>query len=67
MNFWQLCIFLMSFVICIWYFIGPDVFLLSAGGKGAICQQPWREAPDQAAPVPAATTWQWGNETAALS
>lgn len=42
------------------FFIGPDVFLLSARGKGAICQQPWREAPDQAAPVPAATTWQWG-------
>lgn len=67
-NFWQLHSFLTTFIVCIWFFfIGPDVFLLSARGKGAICQQPWREAPDQAAPVPAATTWQRGKERAALS
>lgn len=55
-----------KFHLFFWYFIGPDVFLLSARGKGAICQQPWREAPDQAAPVPTATTWQWGNYTEVL-
>lgn len=35
---------------------GPDVLLLSAGGEGAVRQQPRREEQDPAAPLPAAAT-----------
>lgn len=35
---------------------GPDVFLLSTRGKGAVRQQPRREAQDPTAPLPAAAT-----------
>lgn len=35
---------------------GPDVLLMSTRGKGAVRQQPWREAPNQTAPLPATTT-----------
>lgn len=40
-------------------FLGPNVFFVSTGRQGAVCQQPWREAQDQTAPLPAATAWQW--------
>lgn len=42
------------------YAVGPDVFLLSTWGQGAIRQQPWREIQDKTAPLPAATAWQRG-------
>lgn len=35
-------------------FAGPDIFLMSTRGQGAICQQPWREIQDKTAPLPAA-------------
>lgn len=42
------------------YVVGPDVFLLSTRGQGAVRQQPWREIQDKTAPLPAATAWQRG-------
>ena len=42
---------------------GSDVFLLPARRQGSIHQQPRREAQDPAAPLPAATTRQWGRKT----
>lgn len=39
---------------------GSPVLQLSPRREGSLCQQPWREAANQAAIAPAATAWQWG-------
>jgi len=39
---------------------GPAVLLLPTWGQSPLCEQPRGEIPHQTAPVPAPSSWQWG-------
>lgn len=44
-------------------YLGPALLLLPTWGQSPLCEQPRGEIPHQAAPVPATSSWQWGEFT----